>query len=99
MVTRHRHAFGLLAALAWTLAILAVGQPAPIGRVERDLTNATVSGVSLTLDVYYPAFRQGRAPVAVYVHGGGWTTMIADFFDRTVKVLPSARARRHLPLR
>ncbi|HXF04639.1 MAG TPA: alpha/beta hydrolase fold domain-containing protein [Blastocatellia bacterium] len=44
------------------------------GRVDRDVTYCTVGDVALKMDIYYPAASRGPAPVAVYVHGGGWTT-------------------------
>jgi acetyl esterase/lipase len=43
------------------------------GKVERDITYATAGGVALKLDLYFPAGAGGEpAPVAVYLHGGGW---------------------------
>ena len=62
----------VLATGAWPAA----GQgpdPARLGTVEGDVVYATVGGVALMLDVHYPVSAQGPAPVAVYVHGGGWT--------------------------
>lgn len=63
------------------------GQPAPsptadgsalvrkAGTVERDVTYCSVDGIDLKMDVYYPSAADGRpAPVAVYVHGGGWVS-------------------------
>lgn len=34
----------------------------------------TDNGKSLTIDVYRPANGKTNAPVAMYIHGGGWTT-------------------------
>ncbi len=46
-----------------------------LGTVERDVTYCAPDGVPQKMDVYYPAKSDGRpAPVAVYVHGGGWTS-------------------------
>jgi uncharacterized protein (DUF1501 family) len=57
-------------------AALARAQDAPApgpGRVERDITYGTAGGVDLKLDLYFPADAgRGPAPVAVYLHGGGW---------------------------
>ena len=39
-------------------------------QVEKDLVFAAHDGSELTLDIYRPP--HGDAPVAVYVHGGGW---------------------------
>ena len=45
------------------------------GTVERDVTYCSVDGIDLKMDVYYPSATDGRpAPVAVYVHGGGWVS-------------------------
>ncbi len=45
------------------------------GRVDRDVTYCVAEGTELKLDIYYPLRSQeGPAPVAVYVHGGGWTS-------------------------
>lgn len=43
-----------------------------LGAVERDVTYCTMDGVALKMDVYYPAENNGRFPVLMYVHGGGW---------------------------
>ena len=45
---------------------------AKLGTIERDVTYCTVDGVELKMDVYYPSENNGRFPVAMYVHGGGW---------------------------
>lgn len=45
-----------------------------LGTVERDVTYCTMDGVALKMDVYYPAENNGRFPVAMYVHGGGWSS-------------------------
>ncbi len=39
-------------------------------QVERDLVFAAHDGADLTLDIYRPS--HDDAPVAIYVHGGGW---------------------------
>lgn len=38
-----------------------------------NLTYCTMDGVELKMDLYYPAGGSGPYPVAMYVHGGGWT--------------------------
>ncbi len=58
-----------------------------LGKVERDVTYCTIDGVDLKMDVYHPGRSDdGPAPVAVFVHGGAWTsgdksagTGMADF--------------------
>ncbi|MEZ6034982.1 MAG: alpha/beta hydrolase [Planctomycetaceae bacterium] len=40
-------------------------------RIERDLVYAEVDGQQLTLDLYLPE-GQKRAPLVVWIHGGGW---------------------------
>lgn len=47
--------------------------PLPPASTETDIVYATVGGVDLMLDVYYPNTWDAPAPLAVYVHGGGWT--------------------------
>jgi len=47
--------------------------PVPPGAVLRDVTYCTAGGVDLKMDLYYPARISGPLPVAVYLHGGGWT--------------------------
>jgi len=47
---------------------------AKLGTVERDIPDCTVEGMTLTLDVYYPKEMSRPAPVAVYVHGGSWSS-------------------------
>ncbi|MBI3915311.1 MAG: alpha/beta hydrolase [Chloroflexi bacterium] len=44
-------------------------------RVDREVTYCLAAGVALKMDIYYPQKSEGKpAPVAVYVHGGGWTS-------------------------
>jgi len=43
------------------------------GRIERDVTYGIADGVALKLDLYYPKSVASAVPIAVYVHGGGWT--------------------------
>ncbi|MEY2820121.1 MAG: Carboxylesterase NlhH [Chloroflexota bacterium] len=45
-----------------------------LGTVEKDTTYCTVDGVELKMDVYYPSQNNGRFPVTMYVHGGGWSS-------------------------
>jgi len=47
---------------------------AKLGTVERDITYCQASGVELKLDVHYPKTMSKLAPVAVYVHGGSWSS-------------------------
>ena len=47
--------------------------PAP-GAILRDVTYCTAGGVALKLDLYFPQTGAAQpSPVAVYVHGGGWS--------------------------
>jgi acetyl esterase/lipase len=47
--------------------------PAP-GAVLRDVTYCSAARVALKLDLYFPRTAAGSpTPVAVYVHGGGWS--------------------------
>jgi acetyl esterase/lipase len=41
--------------------------------VERDLECANVDGQSLKLDLYVPEKTDGKPPLLVWIHGGGWT--------------------------
>lgn len=43
-------------------------------KVDRDVTYGMVDGVTLKMDLYYPSGIVEPAPVAVYVHGGGWVS-------------------------
>ena len=45
-----------------------------LGTVEKDITYCTVDGFELKMDVYYPSESNGRFPVTMYVHGGGWSS-------------------------
>ena len=47
---------------------------ARLGTVERDITYCTNDGVALKMDVHYPRAMSKPAPVAVYVHGGSWSS-------------------------
>lgn len=43
--------------------------------VKKDITYCAADGVALKMDLYFPNKSDGKpAPVAVYVHGGGWTS-------------------------
>jgi acetyl esterase/lipase len=48
--------------------------PAKLGQAEKDITYCTMDGVSLKVDVYYPATASAPWPLVIYVHGGGWET-------------------------
>jgi acetyl esterase/lipase len=47
---------------------------ARLGAVERDITYCIADGVELKMDVHYPQTMSKPAPVAVYVHGGSWSS-------------------------
>ena len=40
--------------------------------VQKDIEYATAGDVSLLLDLYKPKKSQGKLPVVVWIHGGGW---------------------------
>lgn len=45
-----------------------------VSKIERDVTYGKVGDVELKLDIYHPKNGSAKSrPVAVYVHGGGWT--------------------------
>jgi acetyl esterase/lipase len=44
------------------------------GETMRDVTYCMGGGVELKMDIYMPRAGSGPAPVAMYVHGGGWRT-------------------------
>ena len=45
------------------------------GTIKRDITYCTAGGVALKMDVYFPYALEDRPwPVAVFVHGGGYTS-------------------------
>lgn len=41
-------------------------------KVERDVVYGKVGAMELKLDLYFPKGGEGKWPVTVYVHGGGW---------------------------
>ncbi|MBI3660081.1 alpha/beta hydrolase fold domain-containing protein [Candidatus Acetothermia bacterium] len=43
------------------------------GLIDRDVTYCTADNVALKMDIYHPT-PTSNAPVAMYVHGGGWTS-------------------------
>ncbi len=46
-----------------------------VGTVERDVTYCTMDGVELKMDIYFPSSSsEAPWPVAMYVHGGGWSS-------------------------
>ena len=50
------------------------GRMVPEGvKVHRDLEYANVDGQSLKLDLYVPEKTDGKPPLLVWIHGGGWT--------------------------
>jgi acetyl esterase/lipase len=40
----------------------------------QDVTYCTIDGVELKMDVYLPEGTTGKLPLAVFIHGGGWST-------------------------
>ena len=40
---------------------------------KRDITYCTVDGVDLKMDMYFPKGTTGITPLAVFIHGGGWS--------------------------
>ncbi len=44
-----------------------------LGTVQKNLTYCTVEEINLRMDVYYPAQANRAWPVAMVIHGGGWT--------------------------
>lgn len=51
-----------------------VGPDVPVGTILRNLTFCTGGGSDLALDLYFPPVRSASRPVAVFVHGGVWTS-------------------------
>jgi acetyl esterase/lipase len=50
-------------------------QAAKYGSVTRDVTYCQAGDVALKMDIYYPRQSGGKpAPVALNVHGGGWSS-------------------------
>ena len=47
--------------------------PAKLGTVKKDITYATIDGVAIKMDIYYPESADKAVPVVLYVHGGSWT--------------------------
>jgi acetyl esterase/lipase len=55
------------------------------GVLHRDVTYCTADGVPLLMDLYTPPPLETRpAPVAVYIHGGGWQTGDKSWITRIV---------------
>lgn len=46
----------------------------PLANIQRDLTYCTMEGVALKMDLYLPPQASKPTPVAVFVHGGGWSS-------------------------
>ena len=71
-----------LAALAFTLGqglttsamSKRQAETVPNSTLERDLVYRTVSGETLTLNLYRPNNFSGALPVVVWIHGGGWNS-------------------------
>jgi acetyl esterase/lipase len=59
------------------------------GHVQANVTYCTAGGLDLKMDLYLPALPDARpAPVAVYIHGGGWQEGDKNWIDR---ILPADR--------
>ncbi len=55
------------------------------GILQRDVTYCTAGGVPLLMDVYTPPLPDAQpAPVAVYIHGGGWESGDKSWIPRIV---------------
>ncbi len=52
------------------IAALVAASRAP----RRDVTYCTVDGVDLKMDVFFPKNATGTVPLAVFIHGGGWSS-------------------------
>lgn len=52
--------------------------PAVPAQAHFDLVYKTVNGMDLALDLYLPAVSNRRAPVVVWIHGGGWKSGSKD---------------------
>ncbi len=44
------------------------------GAAKRDVTYCTVDGVDLKMDLFMPKSASGPTPLAVFIHGGGWSS-------------------------
>lgn len=44
-----------------------------LGTTDTDVTYCTIEGEELLMDIHWPETGDGNFPVAVYVHGGGWS--------------------------
>lgn len=59
--------------------------PSLAGTVQRDVTYCAGGDLALKMDIFYPKMVDAApAPVALYVHGGGWTTGSKDWLGRVV---------------
>lgn len=45
-----------------------------LGTVDTDIPYCTIDNTELLMDFYWPAEGEGPFPIAMYVHGGGWST-------------------------
>jgi acetyl esterase/lipase len=43
-------------------------------KIDKDITYCTMDNVDLKLDLYFPKSLNGPTPIAVFVHGGGWSS-------------------------
>jgi len=41
-------------------------------QIIKDIEYAVVNGISMKLDLYLPTDGQGRPPLVIFIHGGGW---------------------------
>src|SRR5437868_1245841 len=59
--------------------------PGPTSSVRRDVTYCTAGGLALKMDIYMPRASGGQpAPVALYAHGGGWTSGDSSWVDNVL---------------
>jgi acetyl esterase/lipase len=66
---------GLFLILVGAIVLLVsagVAQGAESIKVERNIVYRNVDGVSLEMDIYQPESKDGKTPIIIYVHGGGW---------------------------
>jgi acetyl esterase/lipase len=80
----------LLVALASyaPLTPASASQPAQAGagRTDANVTYCSPGGVDLKMDIFYPRTQdKAPAPVALYLHGGGWTTGDKSWVNSVLK--------------
>ena len=64
---------------------LAVIDAPGAGEVRRDVTYCTAGNVAMHMDLFFPQVSgTAPSPVALYIHGGGWTSGSKDWLGRVV---------------